>query len=769
MAKRVLQASPEGIKQAKLANASLGLTQADLAREVGIKTRNPIGRFFAGQPIDRGVFVQLCFVLGLNWQDIADLPKSPDEAGLTDSVSIKQKTELNLLLDDDNIDIWLEKARDKIISQCSSIRLLDVAFPVNLDEIYVEVNIHQQPLAKTWLELSDWQTKINLEKLLPQVSALSAVAKYEKLTILGKPGSGKTTFLQYLAIGCLRGELPAKRVPIFIRLKDFAEEMQNGTSLWEYISEELYICGIGDAAVKKLLDGKMLILLDGWDEVPQEYSHAVVQQIRAFSARYGKNQYALTSRTAAFYHQLEGFAEVEIADFNQQQIEAFANKWFVAVAKNNQQASKFIAQLKLPENRPICELATNPLLLNLACLAFNAKANFPRQRTKLYQEAVDILLFKWDLARGVQRTENSCNLSLLSNLAAITFERGDYFFELSKLQPYITDEDSGIESLQLVSLTLMKSIESQSGLLVERSRQIYSFYHLIFQEYFTAQKIVNSGAQALEQLVIHITENRWREVFLNVANMLSNADPLLQLMQQQIEQLLAGDATLQQFLKWVNQKSWSFQENRQLAAVRAFYFFIAYIVDRYLALALNINKVGDRFPPLPEFSLSYLNFAQTLDSNFAVTPDFIYALEFEQQILTTEYIIEPALKRLCELELILNCVLNFDLALERNLALELQNSLQQLKAKLPQDAENSSTFQTWWETNGKVWTEELKALLINHRYAGHDWQFSDRQNQLLQQYYEANQLLIDCLNSGCEVTLRIRQQIEATLLLSRCS
>lgn len=36
---------------------------------------------------------------------------------------------------------------------------------------------------------------------------------------------------------------------------------------------------------------------------------------------------------------------------------------------------------------------------------------------------------------------------------------------------------------------------------------------------------------------------------------------------------------------------------------------------------------------------------------------------------------------------------------------------------------------------------------------------------MLQRYYDANQLLIDCLNSNCEVTTAIRQEIEATLLL----
>jgi predicted NACHT family NTPase len=44
-------------------------------------------------------------------------------------------------------------------------------------------------------------------------------------------------------------------------------------------------------------------------------------------------------------------------------------------------------------------------------------------------------------------------------------------------------------ALQLDSEAVLKSIEWQHGLLVERSRRIYSFSHLTFQEYFTARHI----------------------------------------------------------------------------------------------------------------------------------------------------------------------------------------------------------------------------------------------------------------------------------------
>ncbi len=165
-------------------------------------------------------------------------------------------------------------------------------------------------------------------------------------------------------------------------------------------------------------------------------------------------------------------------------------------------------------------------------------ADFPSKRSKLYEQGLDILLRRWDEAKGIQRDKVYRDLDvehkkeLLSQLAAITFERGDYFFEQSKIQRCIAeylrtlpDAKTDRAILQRDSEAVLKSIEAQHGLLVERARGIYSFSHLTFQEYFTARYFVeSSGSQALEKLTNHITEKRWREVFLLTAEMAKNAE-----------------------------------------------------------------------------------------------------------------------------------------------------------------------------------------------------------------------------------------------------
>jgi len=57
--------------------------------------------------------------------------------------------------------------------------------------------------------------------------------------------------------------------------------------------------------------------------------------------------------------------------------------------------------------------------------------------------------------------------------------------------------------------------------------------------------------------------------------------------------------------------------------------------------------------------------------------------------------------------------------------------------------------------------------MMQHRNIGHDWQFGPEQQDLLSQYYDANKLLVDCLNSNCYMSREVRQEIEAGLLLPR--
>jgi len=363
MPRQGLQASVEGIRQANKAFNRLGLTQQQLAEEIQC-SRQPIGNFFNGRPVRRQIFREICSLLELDWEEIA--APEPDEQDRNISINI------DALLQDIR-----EKVRPSIQQRCGTMRVLDMTQPIGLGDIYTNVNILEKITGSRRLEIAELLQgfdpeienfdHIGLGRITGErVPGLKAVKRYPKLMVLGKPGSGKTTFLKYLAIHCSSGNFLGNLVPIFITLRDFAEA-NNQPSCLEFIVQVLSNCGVTASLVAELIKhGKALILLDGLDEVREEYASRAIKQIREFSDQYHSNQFVITCRIAAREYTFEKFTEVEVADFNHKQIKIFATKWFQAKDLDLDLAERFMQQLQ--SNPPIEELATNPLLLTLLCL-----------------------------------------------------------------------------------------------------------------------------------------------------------------------------------------------------------------------------------------------------------------------------------------------------------------------------------------------------------------------------------------------------------------
>lgn len=755
-------------------NLSLAEKFKTLANKIKLAIQS-IEQFFVGEPIERDVFINICSKLKLEWRSILDIDFL--------RVIVEVVPQIR------------SHCHNKIQDQCGTLQILDVARPIELDEIYVHVNILDEPISYTRLDRSDFPQIYNpttnefnrwgLGNVRnPEVPGIEVIENHSKLMVLGRPGAGKSTFLQYIAIQCNQGQLQADRVPIFIRLKTFAEDARDREdfSLLHYISQQLDSCGVVNQSVEKILNyGRVLILLDGLDEVPEYDGDEVVKQIRRFCEKYYKNQFIITCRIAAQKYKFPNFTDVEVSDFNDKQIKNFAKKWFIAVDKNSEKegkekANKFIKKLNLRENQPIREIAVTPILLILTCLVFQSKTEFPSNRAKLYEEGLEILLKKWDESRGIERDNTYKSLStlrkkqLLSQVAEITFKDGDYFLEQDKLQKLIgnylrtlPDANTDPIQLQLDSEAVLKSIAVQHGLLVERAQRIYSFSHLTFQEHFTARAIIDS--RALNRLVSHITKRNWREVFLLAVGMMQPADQLLLSMKQQIDELVADDK-LQQFLAWVNQKSLAVQVADK-PTVRAFYltfildldYFHAQQLDQALNNALiSASFLDDAINSACVISATNIS-SDVIISNNAISQDFndTYS-EFcslkNDLDLAFDLASDPAHNFNSELVNALNPKFN----------LKLTHSLQQLKNKLPDPNTNEEIIE-WWQKNGQLWTDKLKLVMIEYRDFNQKSQFSEYQKKLLQQYYYANNLLVDCLNSGCEVSPKLCEEIKHTLLL----
>ncbi|MGB1249706.1 MAG: NACHT domain-containing protein [Candidatus Promineifilaceae bacterium] len=429
------------------------------------------------------------------------------------------------------------------------------------------------------------------------------VQQGDDLFVLGKPGAGKTTLLKKLAIETVEGELKRKvdrkwvsrlpkkvqnkllkqtevmRFPVFIGLKEHSDSSR---TLLESVEHELMQCRFPEGAtpfIQHLLhSGRALVLLDGLDEVNTEgrQRENLLDDIQVFMRTYRESQFVITCRVAATDYSLDGVRYVEMADFNEQQIQMFVRNWF----DDKVRAEDCIAELERTENKELRELAQSPLLLGLLCVAYDETNTFPQRQVEIYEDAINALLRKWDNRRRIERDgiykgmPHGRKVHLLSQVAAKSFqdnrlvEHRHYWtnqisFYMAKLvdDPIDVDHDA-----------ILQAIASQHGMFVERAKNYFSFAHLTFQEYFTAKYIVERGKYA--ELMEHANDTRWRQVFLLVASLPAEVDALFLLFANHVELMLKDAHNVLKMLRWTEDivAVTMMQTSIKLPALRAYIF-----------------------------------------------------------------------------------------------------------------------------------------------------------------------------------------------------
>ncbi|KAM3101587.1 NACHT domain-containing protein [Phormidesmis sp. 146-12] len=497
---------------------------------------------------------------------------------------------------------------------------------LRLEEIYTDVQVLDTRESRRFESpegLKDLYLEIGRGFVFEQTTRKEgiAVANLEpRLMVLGSPGIGKSTFLRKVGLEALKWETGRFRhelLPVFVELKRFDATQ---THIEKFIAEEFETCGFPNAEVftqNLLKAGKLLILLDGLDEVPTDQVDRAIEQIQRLVDRYDKNHFIASCRIAAYKGGFPRFKDVTMANFSDSQMETFVRQWFRREPKI---ADHCWGLLSSEDYKATKELGQTPLLLTLLCAVYNESQSLPKQRASLYGEALDVWLKKWASEKRIQHNPIYQELSLelerilLSEIAYQSFADDQLFLSKRELTDQIR---ASLMSNLNASKTLdaekvLNAIEVQQGILVERARDVYSFSHLTFQEYLTAQYIVDE--RQVETLVAkHLTDNRWREVFFLVAGLSRKADDLLTAMERETQKLIHSDK-LKALINWSEQTTKNSVENYKPAAKRSVAIFVA--LDRALDRALSLSRALslDRALSLPLDRALSLSLSRALDS-----------------------------------------------------------------------------------------------------------------------------------------------------------
>ncbi|HEU4325304.1 MAG TPA: SUMF1/EgtB/PvdO family nonheme iron enzyme [Roseiflexaceae bacterium] len=408
--------------------------------------------------------------------------------------------------------------------------------------------------------------------------ALEAVATQRRLVLLGEPGAGKSTVLRYLALLLaqrLRGSTdalpgwPAQDLPIPIVCplgRVAAALPQHGHNadraldlvLLELLEGEVPLyAGLREHLKAAMRGAGVLFLFDGLDELPAEAGAGRLSPRAAVAEAIGRlagktrGRIVVTSRVLPYRAQGdwqlpadEGWEVRSLAPLAFGQVRTFVQSWYVALAEGEidpeldhkraqTRAEALIGELEAsPALRP---LIASPLLLTmLAVLHYNTD-EVPRDRAKLYEECVLLLLERWEPVRTPGQWRPGL-LERLGSLPGLELDllRGaihELAFQAHDRPP--SDDGRGLldgDALRGRMLRLFERVASpnpartlatfiqvlreDAGLLLERSDGQYAFPHLTFQEYLAACHLADRQdmADLAHQRWHGPDRERWREV-----------------------------------------------------------------------------------------------------------------------------------------------------------------------------------------------------------------------------------------------------------------
>lgn len=389
--------------------------------------------------------------------------------------------------------------------------------------------LRYRPHAEVWESLKQQRTGIvkGTSERGDHLLDLLAVTT-SGVALMGLPGSGKTTALRSLAVAAAKGEPVAGKsvLPLFMMARDMATET---TSIHQAAYNFLKSVNVSEherVLVKLLKRGDLLLLLDGIDEVDTSRQHRLLRELTDLHAEYPRTRSVVSARPYSLDVALPAFIKCEMLPLSLSERMALIRKWFAAVDASK--GDRFIKECG--EEPGLVDLGSSPLLLSMVCALYANDLKIPSEPDELYARLIDGLLGTWDAFRNVARQTVLRDLSvrrrltLASWLAADMFDAGRRVFTAADISSVgLLDRFSKATRTSPLQVDdVLRAFFNDFGILVERAAGLFSFSHLTFQEYLTAQYVVDNRRE------LHVLERRldreWFEVVRLVAKLLPRAD-----------------------------------------------------------------------------------------------------------------------------------------------------------------------------------------------------------------------------------------------------
>src|SRR5690606_374004 len=268
--------------------------------------------------------------------------------------------------------------------------------------------------------------------------------------------------------------------------------------------------------------GKIILLLDGFDEIPSDKVSRIISEIELLSEKYQKLRIIITSRPDSGIERSAFFRVYRLAPLQPQDIPNFLSK----IIENKERRNDLTKAIETSPTK-IQELLTTPLMLTLLVLVYKSENKIPEQLSEFYENLFTLLLSRHDKTKPGYTRERSTHLNerkLQQVFEAFCFvTRRKELSTISHSEMHSAAEEAfNLTGIQCDSSGFIKDITKVSNLILEEGYS-YHFIHKSIQEFYAANYIKGRPEELAAKFYAAMTGLRHRE-WLQEINFLSQID-----------------------------------------------------------------------------------------------------------------------------------------------------------------------------------------------------------------------------------------------------
>jgi len=305
--------------------------------------------------------------------------------------------------------------------------------------------------------------------------------------VQGTAGQGKSIFMRYMTS---QETQIGERIPVFFELRRLKENegirsaLIRTISTWYFdISEDLFniFCE----------SGKIVLFLDGFDEIPLKRVQEIICELDEFSEKYGELQIIVSSRPESGIEASNYFDVLRLEPYGLDE-----QKGLITKLVEDKDSREQIFEALCVTNEDIQELLRTPLMVTLFIMTYRAKQIIPETMSEFYEQIFSVLMFRHDKTKPGFSRELETNLNekqmqeIFEWICFLSKKEDEISFSYNRISE-IAKQSLARTGHEKISPEKLINDFSKSICLLLKDGHEYSFIHKSIQEFFVSSFVKN--------------------------------------------------------------------------------------------------------------------------------------------------------------------------------------------------------------------------------------------------------------------------------------